>query len=424
MNVNDGIELRLGIWLATVLLAWSASAADAPAPSRDRLHAMNYVVVSPEGPDDGGDFGPHTPGTKTSGIQEAFDCAKANRKDVYIAGGTMPDAFKNGVVYHTQETIRVPWFQDFHLDGGEYVINYDKNEGDAVVLDSLMSCHLKFGLIVAPTSGAVLRLKPETKGPDGFAVLNTTSIEVNALVGGGSVFPDGKKAPQGVGLFLDASKGPILNNTIRVTELIACQTGLLLSCGPSGTAIVDNQFNIPFLHLCSVHMQVGNENEPVLRNTFQVNIDSNGLADTVGVRIFGKRNCFTLDVGPTGKDQGIVFESSAEDNLITALELANGYTNRAARPNNTIVPLKPLGFAIETPPIAASGAPVVNRTPFDTEALIVKPGLVTAWTLTDAQGIAQAFSGPLTAGQAISLAPGDAVLFEYSQAPEWRWRAR
>ncbi len=39
----------------------------------DRMRAMNCVVVSPEGPRDGGDFGPFTPDTKTSGLQEAFD---------------------------------------------------------------------------------------------------------------------------------------------------------------------------------------------------------------------------------------------------------------------------------------------------------------------------------------------------------------
>ena len=39
------------------------------------------VVISPEGPLDGGDFGPHTPGTKTSGLQEAFDHAKAGSLD-------------------------------------------------------------------------------------------------------------------------------------------------------------------------------------------------------------------------------------------------------------------------------------------------------------------------------------------------------
>jgi hypothetical protein len=43
-----------------------------------------YVFVTLEGPDDGGDFGPNTPGTKTSGIQEALNYAHEHCRDVYI----------------------------------------------------------------------------------------------------------------------------------------------------------------------------------------------------------------------------------------------------------------------------------------------------------------------------------------------------
>ena len=40
-----------------------------------KYHQIGYVVVTPEGPDDGGDFGPNTPGTRTAGIQEALNYA-------------------------------------------------------------------------------------------------------------------------------------------------------------------------------------------------------------------------------------------------------------------------------------------------------------------------------------------------------------
>ena len=40
-----------------------------------------FVYVTLEGPDDGGDFEPSTPGTRTSGIQEALDYAIANCRD-------------------------------------------------------------------------------------------------------------------------------------------------------------------------------------------------------------------------------------------------------------------------------------------------------------------------------------------------------
>ncbi|MBI5094628.1 MAG: hypothetical protein HZB26_19610 [Candidatus Hydrogenedentes bacterium] len=400
---------------------------DLPTPSSAKLRAMNYVVVSPEGPKDGGDFGPLTPNTKTSGIQEAFNSAKANRKDVYIAGGTMPEAFKGGVVYHIQETIRIPWFQDFRLDGGEYVINYDRDTGDAMVIDSQMSCRFKFGLIVSPSGGVAVHLKPETKGPDGFAVITTSTFEFNAVVGGGSVFPDGKQHPKGTGLFLDASVGPILHNKFYATEIIACETGLLLTCGPNGnrsSVIADNNFEIPMIHLCDTHMQIGNADSHVVRNILQANITSENLAAATGVRIFGKRNLLTLDVQTIAKDRGVVFEAPAEDNRITAVGLSAGYTNSATRPTNRIIPMQPLGMSIETPAVPATAVPVVNRTPYTVDALITAPGAVTAWTLTAAADATQTVSAPLAAGQTIHLEPGDSVCFTYTQAPTWRWRVK
>jgi len=37
-------------------------------------------MVTPGGPEDGGDFGSETTNTKNSGIQDALDCAKGNKK--------------------------------------------------------------------------------------------------------------------------------------------------------------------------------------------------------------------------------------------------------------------------------------------------------------------------------------------------------
>src|SRR5688572_4795229 len=84
-----------------------------------------YYVASPNGPQDGGDFGPGTPGTKTSGLQEAFDACKRDKRDLYIVGGGAAAAFQNpGGVYALNVTLRIPWMQDFRCDGGEAVLQY------------------------------------------------------------------------------------------------------------------------------------------------------------------------------------------------------------------------------------------------------------------------------------------------------------
>src|SRR3990172_7780665 len=94
-----------------------------------------HVYVTLEGPDDGGDFGRNTPGTRTGGIQEAFDYAHANGRDMTIFGGRggMHEGDLNADnVYTLHETVRVPWFQDFRLDGGNYVMAYSGKTGDAL----------------------------------------------------------------------------------------------------------------------------------------------------------------------------------------------------------------------------------------------------------------------------------------------------
>ena len=39
------------------------------------IQGQPFVLVTPNGPSDGGNFGPNTPGTTTAGIQEAINGA-------------------------------------------------------------------------------------------------------------------------------------------------------------------------------------------------------------------------------------------------------------------------------------------------------------------------------------------------------------
>ena len=173
------------IYLSLLVLSCSRLCAeDAGIPG---TRPTNQIIVSPDGPADGGDFGPKTPGTKTSGLQEAFDAAKLYGKDVYVAGGSWTADKTTPVVYHLHATLKVPWMQNFRFDSGHAVLNYTQKTGDAVVIDSQMSCHYRFGLIVCISDGAVVRLRPTSEGPDRFRVITSTEFVFNALVGGGGI---------------------------------------------------------------------------------------------------------------------------------------------------------------------------------------------------------------------------------------------
>jgi hypothetical protein len=405
---------RLCGWM--LLLCVCGAALAEPAAPRNPGH----IVVTPGGPADGGDFGPGTAGTKTSGIQEALNAAKEQRRDVYIAGGAMPKPFANGAVYFIQETLRVPWFQDFRLDGGEYVIQYTPTTGDAVVFDSLMSCHIKLGLIVAQTDGAVIHFKPETKGPDNFSVITASVFEFNAAVGGGKVFPELGNRGRGIGLWLDGASGPILNNRIALVEPIACDKAVYAT-----GQCLNNHMQFIFTHLSNTALDLGSEpGSTFQRNRISASLDSQGIAGAVGAVIGGENNLFDLDFSPGDKGVNIRFAANAKANRVTALNLPGRIENLAETPTNLVLANSGSGFSIETPALPASGETLVNRQPFVVEVLFTDPGEVKGWTLATAAGTGeQAFAGPLHSGQSIRLEPGDSLRMDHAKTPAWRWRA-
>ena len=316
--------------LLCLCLALAASAQPAaPTAYKD----LGYVVVSPQGPTDGGNFGPNTPGTRTSGLQEAINHAREIQRDVYIVGGGAKEAFKNPVVYTLTETLRIPWMQDFRLEGGQAVIQ-NNSPGDAIVFDSQMSCWFKFGLIVSASPGTVVRLRPETTGPDNFKVITACKFEFGAIVGAGNVFPGEGARGKGVGLFLDAEHGPVDGNEILVSEVVACDTGIQLS-----ESATNNWIRCPFLHLCNTHLIVGAEGGHRARlNRIEAFIDGGGLAQSTGAILHGQNNLLTLSFGANSPNKNLILGPAAADNYITALNLPNGHTSTATAKNRLSLP--------------------------------------------------------------------------------------
>lgn len=381
------------------------------------IHSLGYVVVSPGGPDDGGAFGPNTPGTQTSGIQEAFDYAKANNQEVFIVGGGMTGIGASPVVYDLSTTLTIPWGQDWHCDGGNYVMNFTQTTGDCLIIDSQMNCVLRFGNISAPnlTSGSIVKIAPTSAGPDGLTVCRGLSLDINRIVGGGN--PLGGTVGTGTGLELNTSAGGINFNKIKVGEIVGCQTAVLLN------GSYHNKIECPSIVACNTGLQVIDSSYSDITALFK----AGGVAGTVfGANLAaGQQNHYTLtwlDSFPAGN--AMVFGSGAQDNLIIAMNLpVTGITNNAVLPTNRIVPLKSAGFDIATPSVPASGVSFVNDTCYSVVITIVTAGSVANWTVTDAQGTSSTVTGAIFAGQSIFLEPGDAISMQYSSAPTWLWRA-
>jgi hypothetical protein len=427
-----------------------------------------FVLVTPQGPEDGGDFGPNTPRTKTGGIQEAIDYAHQHCRDMYIfggRGGMHEGTATSANVYTVEETIRVPWSQDFRLDGGNYLLSYTPKHGHAVTIDSQMNCRYKFGLIISHAEEAAVLIKPETAGPDDFIVVTASIFDFSAIVS------------DGTGLQLDSSEGPIINSRVFAEETNTRKRGVYLTEGGSNNWISNNLIHVMYnqqyhgVEACK-NLQVGDPgSNHIIHNRFDMSMhaprgayfdeatrqyttseDFEVSEDAVGAEIHAQNNIFILSpFGRRALGKDLVFQSDARENTVFALSLPNGYTNLARIPTNRIIPNWPVGFSVPTPDIPLSGEFITNTAPFSIQILILSPGDVSQWTLLEAERTmpsipfnlsivdnlrrpetrlqsagepeAQTIKGGLSAGQIILLEPGEQISFTYEQAPTWRWKA-
>jgi len=441
---------------------------DAIEPKQESEFTKPIVRVTLQGPDDGGDFGPNTPGTRTGGMQEAIDYAHKHFRDVYIFGGR--GGLHQGTgspanVYTLEETLHVPWSQDFRLDGGNYVLSYTKKSGHAITIDSQMNCRYKFGLIVSQAEDAAVLIKPVTPGPDDFVVVTASIFDFSAVVS------------LGTGIQIDSSEGLVINSRVLAEETNTMKRGVYLTDGGSTNWISNNQINVMYnqqyhgVGACK-NLQVGDPgSNHIVHNRFDMSMHAPRGAyfdpvskkytiaegyevspEAVGVEIHAQNNVFTLvSYGKRAPGNDLVFASDARENTVFTLNLPNGFTNHARIPTNRIIANSPVGFSVETPRVPASGECLTNRAPYVVQIFILDPGKVNEWTIIEAektvptipfnlsivdnlrnpehrtgssgQPEAQTFPAGLIIGQSILLEPGEQISFIYTQSPTWRWKA-
>lgn len=430
-----------------------------------------YVTVTLQGPEDGGDFGPNTPGTRTSGFQEALDFSQDQSRDLHIYGGSggLHDGEGNPHnVYNIDQTVRIPWSQDFTVTGGNYVLNYRGEKGPVLQFDSQMNCRYKFGLISSSSPDPVVLIKPQLPGPDDFIVVTACVFDFSAIV---SHHPDGNS------LMLDASHGPIINSTLFAEETNSTGTGIYLTDnGGRGYLISNNSIHIPYGNQYHARgdctgLRLGDPGSGKIRHNrietschaprgayfdtekkAYVAIEGYVGENAIGAAIHAQNNVLHLSFfGMRKPGEDIVFEADARDNIVHVMSMPNGLTNYARLPTNKIFLNRTVGFAVETPDFPHRGEWLINTTSLTVQVLIIDPGRVHAWTLRDAGesaahnpwnlSLVDNLTGPersdmpdaaqveqklqsgLFTGQTFILDPGEAVKFDYEDAPTWRWKA-
>lgn len=421
LSFSTRLTLSLLLWF-TLAQAGAQEIPQAVQPAQFDRAAMGYVVVTPEGPLDGGDFGPYTPGTRTGGIQEAIDYARSliPPRNVWISGAQDGQAME--AQYITYETIRVPRSQGFIIDGGYYVIRHRARSGAAIHVDSAMNCKYHLGLVCSnATAPGVILLRPEMLFPiDTWADCGLTVLDFRAEATLSSV------QPGTVGLMIDAEKGHIYGNEIMVHEVAS--NGLGVKVQSHGKhPILNNKVKVTRNHGNLAQMEIGDEQTPtgnIVANQFEVEMASDGMTTATGLRLAsGQDNLVTIfDSIGMAQRQDLIIGPKARQNHITAQRLDAGFTNEAEQPTNRLTLTDPAKLKVETPPVPATGQALMNRNPFTVEVTITQPGQVSVWSLTDSIGEKQDIAAPLIAGQQVRLAPGDSIQLTYDTPPAWRWR--
>jgi len=236
------VGLGLAAWLAGTAARAAGVAGAAPAERREggmEPARLPMVVVSY---DDSGDFGPQTPGTRTSGWQEAIAYCVAHHQDLYAKGGWGG----REAVYHLADTIRIPPTQDFRITGGVYVLNWEgPGDRDLLAIDSGMDCHYQFGILVYGGTGAALRIRPEGPVPiDGFAVFTDSEVEVSSIADPHPFQPGERQG--GAGVVFDTARAAITHCDFRFTAVLNFGTCLQAPEGGSGFSL--NRLECGHLH--------------------------------------------------------------------------------------------------------------------------------------------------------------------------------
>lgn len=315
------------------LMVAGVCCAEAPVHAQRERGTLPFVVLAFDGR---GDFGPETPGTKTSGWQEALDHCVKNARDLYVKGGYGG----HQAIYHIEDTIRFPPAQDFRVDGGVFVINFrgaDPSK-DAVRIDSAMNCEYHLGLVVYGGHGAAVRIKPERPVPiDGFPVVIETQVFSQGIADPHPFSPGPRES--GTGLVIDSSIAAVNYSRFYFASILNFHTCVEIG-GANG--FYANEFTCEHLHTNAHGSTLAAFQNAVQQNRFQFGIGvDQGAIGVTGLVMRGARNELRVAVrrGGFAPSQEIILADSAEANRLFVM--ADGdpldlITDSARNPTNIL----------------------------------------------------------------------------------------
>ena len=275
------------------------------------LSPSGRILVNSQGEILNSAAGPVGSYTQTDGLQEAVNYATAKGEDVYIEGGSAV-GHSNNNVYFLNRTLVIPPEQDFRIDGGEAVINYNPSTGNAIDINSSEDCHYRFGVIVTgATHGKAINFNPTEPTPvDHLVVITDSSFRFSSIA---TSKPIGTSAS---GIYFNASSGPILWNHIFATAVVGFQNNVVAQSKNSTDAVTFNRITVGHNHQAS--QAVGVISPFSVGNMWNLNDDRNGT-HSVGIIDEAENNTFVIQSSGFPSGENILFKSGAIGNVVIGI---------------------------------------------------------------------------------------------------------
>ena len=238
----------------------------------------------------------------------------------------------------------------------------------------------------------------------------------------------------------------VLDHVVVVDTVSSGSRGAALLCYESGTGLHIN--NIDAVTGAGITITQGTTSGTDVTISSGRSIATNGSGLTIGpISGNGTGNVTNVSVsnvslGGASGDYAIEFINNNSGSVLKSVRIRGGNVTLGSGGTvyfpglsssvedvsiEGVMGYNPLGFAVSTPAVPASGTAQVNTNPFRARVYITGAGTTTAYTITDPAGNAETFrpaqpgSLALSVGQEITLDPGASITITYTVAPTWKW---
>ena len=427
-----------------------------------------WWTVTPNGPTDGGDFGPNTPGTETSGIQEMIKAMSATTglrgyiKDatypistpivpkfgIHITGeswsGTVLQAAQNNMSIISvggNLTTSTCW-ENLGFDTGGFTgctaIDYNMTEGDTLnmfhrirtsgtfttALDATGCENTDVNFFLTNGAGDIYLVTPNGNATGKFIVMNNAAQSVVYAVGQmvsledctlNSIIFDKNATTAGTTFEMQLLRCYLANATNAAGQH-KIRTGV-------GSAIRSLSIDSSYFGLKNSNAVFANTSASAsgsisrlaVNNTEFDNLDASAVMwvsnASSGTFQIGGPNAF-LNI--PGQDSFHWQASEVSGTIISGTVMNNGFTTYGFTP-------RPVMFGVVTPTVPLSGTLQPNWFPYPVKAIIKTIGTVTSYLHADANGVTATIASALTPGQEIHLSPLDKIGIVYTTGPTWEW---